>query len=1240
VKSSDFPEFIDRYRVKDRLGKGGQGVVYLAHDPNLDIEVAIKVLSSDDPDFVERFKLDARVLARLNAPNIVRIFDFNPTYPYLVMEYCSGGDLNDLIKTRRPQPLRRIVELTRHICAALVVAHEQPDPILHRDLKPGNVLFDKHNAKVTDFGLAKVLGDQTSGLTMSRGMMGTAGYASPEQLQNAAKVDHRTDLWAVGVVLYELMTFRGPFESEEDDNVFQTAMRVVQSPPADPAYTIPRPIWEVIERSLQKTREKRFASARELTQALDAALASMPEAEQNAQYPPDRALSDLDRLARKVADFVDAGNLDEAREPLREMKRLSRDASVTRFWSRRLRTGDDTHPPVSGSTGGPAAALDASGSLASIDTLTTKYRFADARRKCGELLVADPNNELVHDRLIRITQDERELSQSIRQTMDEAAAAQSSNDLDRAVEVWSALDQKHRKHPDITAELATATRMRDERQRGKRREQAKAAVASREQSGDLAGALDVLDEYLETYPQDESLVPLREKIRATHTARSRETRVRDLRVKARKASTDNPEAALADWQAVLDELPTDEEAHRETERIRQTVVARTLARVVAEAEAKAAPYLSRYEYGPALAVWSELQQRYPGDAGIRNRISRLESAEREYRKRSLVESVGEQADQLETQNNDGRYDACSGLPKKVSEVVRNARVALRGDVDALTGAAEQLAATRSFADAELSKRLESLRLKLLRCLQEATELVPGESLTKAEEALNMAAGGVTRSLCKDDVLQTTGNPLSALDSAHTAIEAAIEGIATERRAMTDKVRKRSDTAFKAAEKAMQRLAASPVANEEGARNLADQLETLRERSASRSADVLEQVVVAATELSHRAISTRVRGEWDRLKRTRDALNETSALLAEGASGRLEERARACLEPLSGKSTVPVEQQDRALAELRLENETQRTALEEVKSGAAKVWQQAARRSEALGDTVSEELQSRIGASRKAGESLSGKDLDQEARRLAALVSRGEIESAWSAQSGTFHALEGSPEGGSALRGDIHELVVDYRGAVARGDSSRMRELGKRIAADRGTSGSDEVEVPRVGARMRRINKRLIPDVLQTYDDHVAAYEQASSNRRGDPSEAAFAAARSYRTLVQPPPAWRTWAPVAALLLVVSTAIVFAMPRSGPQTIRLVSPSGVVRLQDLQRDGSALAGPDSGDMNVGPEGTTWEVQNGDYTATTEHGAVLRFSVPGDETVFVPGRTVDVTSELADRLGLSELLSDDE
>ena len=204
-------EFFPQLEILELLGRGGMGAVYKARQPHLDRIVALKVLPPEpgrDSTFADRFSREARALAKLNHPGIVTIFDFGRTgdYYYFLMEFVDGVDLRRLILDGNLSPVEAL-KIVPQLCDALQYAHEEG--VVHRDIKPENVLVDrKGRVKVADFGLAKLLnadGD-TDRLTGTRQVMGTWRYMAPEQLDNPLGVDHRADIYALGVVFYELLT--------------------------------------------------------------------------------------------------------------------------------------------------------------------------------------------------------------------------------------------------------------------------------------------------------------------------------------------------------------------------------------------------------------------------------------------------------------------------------------------------------------------------------------------------------------------------------------------------------------------------------------------------------------------------------------------------------------------------------------------------------------------------------------------------------------------------------------------------------------------------------------------------------------------------------------------------------------------------------------------------------------------------------------------------------------------------
>jgi eukaryotic-like serine/threonine-protein kinase len=265
-----------RYRVTRRLGSGGMADVWAAEDSQLGRRVALKLLSSRfaaDPDFRERFRREASAAAGMQHPNIVSIYDrgeWDGT-SYIAMELVDGRTLKQLIQERGPLPPGMATDLAIEILKALRYAHKRG--IVHRDIKPQNVLIDEEGqAKVADFGIARV---ETSEMTQTGAIVGTVQYVSPEQAQGQP-VSARSDLYSVGVVLYEMLTGQVPFDGEAPVSI---ALKHVSEPPVPPSQLepgIPRPLEAVVLRALAKDPARRFASADEFIAALENARRARP----------------------------------------------------------------------------------------------------------------------------------------------------------------------------------------------------------------------------------------------------------------------------------------------------------------------------------------------------------------------------------------------------------------------------------------------------------------------------------------------------------------------------------------------------------------------------------------------------------------------------------------------------------------------------------------------------------------------------------------------------------------------------------------------------------------------------------------------------------------------------------------------------------------------------------------------------------------------------------------------------
>jgi serine/threonine-protein kinase len=267
-----------KYRIDGILGRGGMGIVAGAHQINLDRPVAVKFLRHALAESGRhRFTREAMAIAKMQSAHVVRVIDAGEeaNVPFIVMERLSGHDLSDELRLGPLAP-NVAVKYLLEACDALAEAHELG--IVHRDLKPSNLFVardgrGRKSLRVLDFGVSKWLdvltGDETSLSTGEHGMVGTPAYASPEQLANPGAVDERTDVWSLGVVLYQCLSGRRPFEARA---IPQLCAAILTAEPAslDPALGIPEELSAIVRRCLRKKPENRYQSVRELASALAA----------------------------------------------------------------------------------------------------------------------------------------------------------------------------------------------------------------------------------------------------------------------------------------------------------------------------------------------------------------------------------------------------------------------------------------------------------------------------------------------------------------------------------------------------------------------------------------------------------------------------------------------------------------------------------------------------------------------------------------------------------------------------------------------------------------------------------------------------------------------------------------------------------------------------------------------------------------------------------------------------------
>src|SRR5512147_3139017 len=272
------PEKIGIYEIKAELGRGGMATVYRAYDPRFEREVAVKVLPHEllhaDPQFRLRFEREAKIIAQLEHSAIVPVYDVGEAdgQPFFVMRYMNGGSLSERIKAGN-MTVEEAARILSIIAPGLDEAHSKG--IIHRDIKPSNILFDRrNNPYISDFGIAKLSQAQAGNVTGSA-IIGTPAYMAPEQAQGD-EIDGRADIYALGIILYEMVTGRQPYEA---DTPMAVAIKHITDPVPHIRLTnpqLPEGMEAIIQKAMAKHKNERFSTAVEMTNALQDVARSRP----------------------------------------------------------------------------------------------------------------------------------------------------------------------------------------------------------------------------------------------------------------------------------------------------------------------------------------------------------------------------------------------------------------------------------------------------------------------------------------------------------------------------------------------------------------------------------------------------------------------------------------------------------------------------------------------------------------------------------------------------------------------------------------------------------------------------------------------------------------------------------------------------------------------------------------------------------------------------------------------------
>ncbi len=319
---ADFPDLIGRYQIRSQIGQGGMGTLLLAWDPMLDREVAIKLLKEDDDELRERFAREARSAAKLRHPNVVTIFDVgvHDGRPFIAMEYVKGETLAAIIREQKPLPTPDRLQLIEGLCDGLAFAHRAG--IVHRDVKPANVMVETEGGvKILDFGIARA--SESSRLTRAGMLIGTLNYMSPEQVMGK-KLDHRSDVFAVGLVLYEMLAYSKAFPGKALADLIDKIVRQAPPPLSDVRRGLDPDVIRIVDRAIEKNPDARYQDLRAMQRDLEVVrrrLETAADATQILRVPAEFLVAEAKRKAEEERLAAEAKRKAEEERLVGEAKR-------------------------------------------------------------------------------------------------------------------------------------------------------------------------------------------------------------------------------------------------------------------------------------------------------------------------------------------------------------------------------------------------------------------------------------------------------------------------------------------------------------------------------------------------------------------------------------------------------------------------------------------------------------------------------------------------------------------------------------------------------------------------------------------------------------------------------------------------------------------------------------------------------------------------------------------------------
>jgi serine/threonine-protein kinase len=741
------PSKIGKYDVIDVIGRGGMGVVYKANDPHLNRLVAIKMMTggySDNPDLLKRFYREAQSTGNLQHPNIVTVYDLGDLEgnPYLVMEFLEGESLDAVINSHNPLSLITKINFICDVCHGLAYAHHQG--IVHRDIKPGNIMVLKNGSvKIVDFGIAH-FGDKT--VTRTGQLIGSLGYMSPEQV-NGKPIDTRTDIFSTGVVLYQLLTYALPFDG---DSTAATLLKIIHDPPPPlKKYIsdIPSELEDVILRSLAKDREDRYRTVEDfgfdLAQISDRLKQGLVEGhlrEAESLFSRglthkakelllqvlkiDRQHTGAIRLFRTVQHSIEEEQIEVQ---IRQLRGQAEEAYSRQQFEAALGYVDkalNLHQTDAGLQSLRSSIRQARNRAEELQNLLHKAEAAHqegdleiAKKMVEETMELAPNDLQVKAlfRVIHRDWAERSRQTKVESLVESARKEIASRRFTAALDVLKEAEALDPNAPNVKSLIESASAGREQERLRKELEAINLQIEEALDRDDFVTACQIIDQGLQRFPEDRSLLKLRSLAEKQRQVSERKRFIDEQLAQARALiQVGRNEEVLQLLEAALKRVGSDPHLHSLQVIVRETVERERIEKRKAEFLQRARECLRRKEFSEAIDTLNAASAEFQQDAEVGELLQFAKDEAAVDQQRKATEAVVEKARAL-IENDE--YDQAvqlleAELPEGVEEELgialsqaRHAAAEYQKRLDGALSASRKLLQNRKAAEA--AKFLES-----------------------------------------------------------------------------------------------------------------------------------------------------------------------------------------------------------------------------------------------------------------------------------------------------------------------------------------------------------------------------------------------------------------------------------------------------------------------------------------------------------------------------------------------------